>query len=951
VKDELDPYTKALTLAKKGENEAAGAVLKDILRANSEDERAWYLLSFAVQSRREKINLLRQALRVDPEYTKAETRLDMLEAVDFRTPPPQKGERSVQPISVGKTRKNYWSAFSRIGKYSLIRGFTLMVAVVIAVYLTLLLAEKGGGPIESELRGNLLKGWFSGIGGPTRVSPADQALSSFVEQLDLVLSGLTLNLTSTRMRYFSSGTLLGDVREIIQDHLARTLLLFGTANILLFFTTIAIALFLLNRRGSWMDKLMISLSPLSSAPAWVYGLILTVFSVQVLHISTGGMLDTWPSEFKWQYVPIIAKKFVLPILAIFLSRFFQGVYAWRTFLLIYANEDYVEYAKAKGLSSRAITRRYILRPTLPSIITRFTMMIIGIWQEAIVIELFFAVSGIGHLFYQALKYRDINLVMGLAVTFAYLMVISVFFLDILYALIDPRVRLGDQGITGEAVTKQKWWFRIRSKVKRFRHRKQRPLLPVRSRQMSPERESRTWSERFKSFWERTKTLKPASIQIHRDLVRSPGVVVGVLIILGLIGISVYTVIAIPYDEAISLWRGEGNVWYRNPETALPEWANYFRSSKLPSTIILDSQAGGVREEVEVIGEGMREMSLSFSFDYPYDGFPQDVVLFLDPQYDEKKPHISIDWITPDGREINFGSLVLSGEKYAVSDDGKLQRKLRGDPPQRALFTDPDAEEPTAVQGQYELRLNGILFEEEADLNAEMIVYGQVYGLAGTDHQRRDLKIAMLWGMPVALSFGFLAAVFTSILTMIFASIGSWYKGWVDGLIQRITEVTMVLPAFPVLLLIYNFYSKRIWALLGVIILLNIFGPAIKTYRSIFLQVRESPYVESAQAYGSSNFRIIFVYLIPRIISVLIPQLVLLIPSYVFLEATLAYLLMSDPYLPTWGKVIREAISHGGLTGNYYWLLEPFGLLALTAFAFLLLGFALENTIDPRLKER
>ncbi len=83
---------------------------------------------------------------------------------------------------------------------------------------------------------------------------------------------------------------------------------------------------------------------------------------------------------------------------------------------------------------------------------------------------------------------------------------------------------------------------------------------------------------------------------------------------------------------------------------------------------------------------------------------------------------------------------------------------------------------------------------------------------------------------------------------------------------------------------------------------------------------------------------------------LIPQLVILIPSYVYLETTMAYLNMSDPVLPTWGKVIKDALSYGALNGAYYWLLEPVGLLILTGFGFLLLGFALERILNPRLRD-
>jgi peptide/nickel transport system permease protein len=283
------------------------------------------------------------------------------------------------------------------------------------------------------------------------------------------------------------------------------------------------------------------------------------------------------------------------------------------------------------------------------------------------------------------------------------------------------------------------------------------------------------------------------------------------------------------------------------------------------------------------------------------------------------------------------------------DEG-LRRQFDGRRPVEAIFADPNAKDSMPLQGRYELRVKTFLFEKTTDVDAEFVLYGQVHGLAGTDGRRRDLLIPLLWGMPVALAFGILAAVGTSVSSMVIAGIGTWFGGWVDTLVQRITEVNMVLPFLPVSIMVYVLYSKSFWVILGVTVLLSVFGSAIKNYRAIFLQVKEAPYVEAAHAYGAGDWRIIFRYLIPRIIPVLVPQLVMLVPSYVFLEATLAFLGVSDPVLPTWGKLMVEGLSHGIHAGHYHLFLEPLALLFLVAFAFVLLGAALERIFQPRLRE-
>jgi len=439
----------------------------------------------------------------------------------------------------------------------------------------------------------------------------------------------------------------------------------------------------------------------------------------------------------------------------------------------------------------------------------------------------------------------------------------------------------------------------------------------------------------------------------RDILRYPSAVVGLVIIAGLVALSIYAIVAIPYDEATRLWRGGEDVWYHNPKTAPPEWFNWFRKDKLPKTVLIDSQSDDDRvvKTVEPTQDGTK-ITIIYALDYEYDAFPQELILYFDARYDKKHPFASVYWITTDGREIRIGDFSVDGSlTYRFSQDSKLQRRLKGQDPQRGLFVaDPEAETAVPQKGRYSLRIDGLTFEKDSDLDAEFVVHGKVAGLAGTDHLRRDLSVALLWGTPVALAFGLLAALGTTITTMIIAAVGVWYGGWVDELIQRITEVNLVLPLLPILIMVGTFYSRSIWVILGVTILLNIFGGAIKTYRAVFLQVKESPYIEAARAYGASNTRIVFSYLIPRIIPMLIPQLVTLIPTFVFLEASLAVLGLGDPVLPTWGKVINDARNEGApYQALYYWILEPSLLLMLTGLAFAMLGFSLDRIFNPRLR--
>ncbi len=164
------------------------------------------------------------------------------------------------------------------------------------------------------------------------------------------------------------------------------------------------------------------------------------------------MLNTLPPEHPIGYIPIVLKHMVLPVLAIFLSMFFQLVYTWRTFFMIYSEEDYVILGKAKGLPDRKLQQQYILKPAISYIITSFSLLLVSFWQMTMALELIFNWPGIGWLFTrvglpnfwgESMYPGELVIAITLVVVFAYLLGMVVFLLDIIYVLVDPRVQIGN----------------------------------------------------------------------------------------------------------------------------------------------------------------------------------------------------------------------------------------------------------------------------------------------------------------------------------------------------------------------------------------------------------------------------------------------------------------------------------------------------------------------------
>lgn len=970
-----------------------------LTRLTPNDERPWLILA-AIASPHASIFYINKALKLNPQsktaqkgYIWASKRLSQVE----ETPTTYKESPSkptdlisrIPTAPIAETgnalpfKREHASAIYRIAKFASVRGIALFASIVVSIFLIINIANLGGyldtiqkGLISEDINGMLISGWLKDTPINERKEIIEKVRLSMqasygldqpyvLRSINWLYRGITFDWGKSRIPYVVSSIYVNgayarditsdDIRTLILNYLPRTLLLLGLSNAGLFLICLLIALPLARSPGRWANRMVMWLAPISSIPSWAIGLIL----LALIYKNFGNYsfklgFNEWSSTFNIQFIPVILKGLMLPFLAILISKFFQSIYSWRNFLLIYSREDYIELAKAKGLPNNLFERRYLLRPALPGIITNLALIIISVWQECIAIEYFFNIGGIGGFFMKALNGNDITVVVALVATFAYLLALTVLILDIVYALIDPRIRIdGDEQDINIRRGNPQFNFS-------FLFRGKNPYIQphyssLDSDKMPPFVIVRSWfSNQLASFRRTLVGIRHSLSNSFREIVQYPASVIGLTIIIALAIISICTVIVIPYKKAISLWRGDDKAWIRNPRQVPPAWTNIFRSVKLSENIDLNSRDHAIDKVVTHGSAGTTNLSITLPFDFLFDNYPQDILILFYPEYKTKQPFVSLTWITPDGREIPINHFATNHDSlYFFSQDKHLISNLDEKNPIEALFTKLDGHPGEVLKGRYQLKVDSILFDEQSNLEAELIVYGQVYGIAGTDSSRRDLSLILLWGLAVALSFGILAAVGTTISSITLAATSVWFGGWIDGLIQRISEINMVLPMLPTCIMIFFLYSKNFWVILGVTVGLSIFGNSIKNYRAMFLQVVKLPYIEAAVTHGASNWRIIFHYMIPRIRHVLIPQLIILVPSYIFFETTLTFLGVSDPFLPTLGKLLYTIMKEGifNLPG-YIWI-EAVVMLLLISIGFTLFGFGLEraynNEADIELK--
>jgi peptide/nickel transport system permease protein len=356
--------------------------------------------------------------------------------------------------------KSASKTISRVVRYTIVRALTIFGTVVVALFLSIMIANMGGyvdeirrGVIREDVQQRFI------IDATLRRLTAEEKQVRMEEMIlaeehrqgldqpfmlravRYMWNAITLDLGRATNMNSDSGS--REVARILLERLPNTLLLWTSSNILLFFLSISAALFLSRRYGTFLDKMVVALSPTSSAPAWFYGIFLILFFAAVLKILPfGGMVDAPPPESPIAYAFSLLRHMALPVLAFACSTGIASIYGWRTFFLIYSSEDYVDMAKAKGLNSRNIERRYILRPTLPAIITNFALLLVFSWSGAVVFETVFNWPGLGLVFFRAITAVETSVIVGETVIYAYLLGITVFLLDFIYALVDPRVKIG-----------------------------------------------------------------------------------------------------------------------------------------------------------------------------------------------------------------------------------------------------------------------------------------------------------------------------------------------------------------------------------------------------------------------------------------------------------------------------------------------------------------------------
>lgn len=220
---------------------------------------------------------------------------------------------------------------------------------------------------------------------------------------------------------------------------------------------------------------------------------------------------------------------------------------------------------------------------------------------------------------------------------------------------------------------------------------------------------------------------------------------------------------------------------------------------------------------------------------------------------------------------------------------------------------------------------------------------------GTDDAGKDVLSSLIYGARVSLTVGFFASFISLVIGGLIGLLAGFYGGRVDTILMRITDILLVIPDLPLMIVLIALLGRGQWILILVIGILGWTGTA-RVVRAQTLSVRERKFVQRARAIGAGNFYIVRRHIFPLVFPLMVVNAVLVISAAILNESTLAFLGLGDPTRLSWGQMLNFAFRRGGMSAGAWWSLAPPGLAIIwVVLGLTLLGNGLERIFNPKLE--
>jgi peptide/nickel transport system permease protein len=228
--------------------------------------------------------------------------------------------------------------------------------------------------------------------------------------------------------------------------------------------------------------------------------------------------------------------------------------------------------------------------------------------------------------------------------------------------------------------------------------------------------------------------------------------------------------------------------------------------------------------------------------------------------------------------------------------------------------------------------------------------GTAYGLLGTDSLGRDVFTQLVYGTRISLYVGLIAAFVGVVIGLIVGLVAAYVGGLVDEVLMRFTDALLVLPGLPLMIVLIMVVANGEYNLNILILVIGILGwmGFARVVRSQVLSLKERPYVEAAKAVGAGTPYILFRHILPNVVVLIYVTLALSVPAAIVTEAAFAFLGFIDVGQMSWGRMLANSISNPTI----WWMVLPPGLgIMILSMSFILIGYALDDILNPRLRTR
>jgi len=472
----------------------------------------------------------------------------------------------------------------------------------------------------------------------------------------------------------------------------------------------------------------------------------------------------------------------------------------------------------------------------------------------------------------------------------------------------------------------------------------------------------------------------------REFWRSWNSRIGVCFLAFMVSISIYVALTYPWDFGLRVWNNP-SYWADNPKAVPPDWSRLFMDKNPPPHMVWE-----LREPSRVVEAGAaRILTYIIDLSYDYDQTPSMISISIrDVVYHSRKPPmILVALERPDGVSIDLTSisvsspragesppyrryvkaprrLSLSGDPAAISALARMIKRVYGVElesgdiarigVERILFGELiDRGEPRfdVLKGRYRFIIKALTYDPRDSIGlVRLVLGGRTYGALGTDTLGRDLAVGLLFGFPIALLIGVVTSTITTAIGAMIGIISGYLGGRIDTCIQRICDVLLNIPLLPILIFftfILGAAMPRLVIIFAILIAFSWPGLAI-IVRPMILQIKSSQFVEAAVSMGAPRWWIMLRHIFPQIAPFIFAQMIFFTPSAILAEASLSFLGLGDPTIPTWGQILEYGFRSGAVyLGYWWWILPPGLLIVFAAITFVLIALGLEPVVNPRLR--